>query len=294
MKISHQFAETIATLHFDIAENYCMANFQKLNDSQIFYKNDGQNIVTQIDIDAEAALNKALSPLIPHAFFVGEESVAAQPDLLEKAMQSETVWLVDPLDGTRNFTNNVPVFSSMVTLIHQGKSIYSSLYDCEKRDMAVAILGMGASYLKSKDKISTQAPDNIDIKDILGTYSKLIRHELTQQNTCIQLSDADHKYSDLTIDARLDAMKNISSLRCAGMDFLSLAQGKRHFSLYHNLHPWDHAAGKLLLEEAGGAYQHVRGYNDKKAYYPLEHSKGFLAVSLASYLPRFEKILCLA
>ncbi|MCH9853052.1 MAG: hypothetical protein K0U45_06065 [Alphaproteobacteria bacterium] len=294
MKISHDFAQKVATLHFDIAENHCMANFTKLNDSQIFDKNGGTNIVTQIDIDAEYALSQALAPLIKNALFVGEEIVETQPDLLTRAKQSEYVWLVDPLDGTRNFANHVLMFSSMISLIHNGKTIFSSLYDSNKRDMAVAIKEQGAFYLKSNNKIAVQPSDNIDISTMIGNYSKLVRRELMAKKTTNQLANDDAPYSDKDIDARLQAMKEVVSLKCAGMDFIMMAQGKRHFSLYHNLHPWDHAAGKLLLEEAGGAYCHIPAYNTKTDYNPLEHSQCFLAVSQANMLERVKKILCLA
>ncbi|MCH9845602.1 MAG: inositol monophosphatase [Alphaproteobacteria bacterium] len=294
MKISLTFAKKIASLHFDIAESYCMANFKKLTDSQIFDKNGGTNIVTQIDIDAEYALSQALLPLIDDALFVGEEIIETQPDLLTRAKQAEYVWLVDPLDGTRNFANNVLMFSSMISLIHNGETIFASLYDSDKRDMAVAVKKQGAFYLNSNDTITVQPSDNIDISKMVGNYSKFVRHDLMTKNITNQLTGDEATYSDKNIDTRLEAMNQVVSLKCAGMDFIMLAQGKRDFSLYHNLHPWDHAAGKLLLEEAGGAYCHIPAYNTKTNYHPLEHSQCFLAVKQANMLERVKKILCLA
>ncbi len=294
MKISLTFAKKIAELHFDIAESHCMANFTKLTASQIFDKNGGTNIVTQIDIDAEYALSQALLPLIDDALFVGEEIIETEPDLLTRAKQAEYVWLVDPLDGTRNFANNVLMFSSMISLIHNGETIFASLYDSGKRDIAVAIKGQGASYLKSGDKIKVQPSDNIELPKMIGNYSKLVRRDLMAQKFTNQLEGDESIYSGQDIDTRLESMQDVVSLRCAGMDFIMLAQGKRDFSLYHNLHPWDHAAGKLLLEEAGGAYCHIPAYNTKTDYHPLEHSQCFLAVKQANMLERVKKILCLA
>ncbi len=292
MEISRNFAQSVGKLHLQIAEHYCMGNFATLNKSQIYDKDEGRSVVTQIDIDAEHALREALLPLVAGACFVGEESVSNDCTLLDKAKTHEYVWLIDPLDGTRNFINENLVFSSMVSLIHQGEVILSSTYDCVLRDVAVAVKNQGAFYLNSNDSITTQASEKYDVSELKGQYSKAIRKEMMTQNITNDLTQDDAIYSQWDIEARCDAVKNITSIRCAGRDLLLIAKGEQHFSIYLNLHPWDHAAGKLLIEEAGGIYKNLP--RNPSTYHPLNHSGAFIAITRASYQDRLEKFLCLA
>ncbi len=299
MEISCNFAEMVGKLHLEIAEHYCMGNFTQLDEAQIYQKNQGQSVVTQIDIDAEHALSAALTPLVDNACFVGEESVASDSALLDKAKTYEYVWLVDPLDGTRNFINQQLVFSSMVSLIHQGEVILSSTYDCVLRDVAIAVKNQGAFYLNSNDKIVTQSSEKYNVSELNGQYSKIIRQKMMAQNITNELVQDDAIYSQWDIEARCNAVNNITSIRCAGRDLLLIAKGEQDFSVYLNLHPWDHAAGKLLIEESGGVYKNlacdfITPVTSPVPYHPLNHSGAFIAVTRASYLDRLEKFLCLA
>ncbi len=292
MKISRNFAQSVGRLHLEIAEHHCMGNFAQLDKSQIYAKDQGRSVVTQIDIDAERALHQALSPLIAGACFVGEESVSNDKTLLDKAKTHEYTWLVDPLDGTRNFINQNLVFSSMVSLIHHDEVILSSTYDCVLRDVAIAVKNQGAFYLNSNETIVTQAFEKYNVSDLKGQYSKAIRKEMMDENITNDLTQDDAIYSQWDIEARCAAVKNITSIRCAGRDLLLIAKGEQHFSIYLNLHPWDHAAGKLLIEEAGGAYKNLP--RNPTPYHPLNHSGAFIAITRASYQDRLEKFLCLA
>ena len=74
---------------------------------------------------------------------------------------------------------------------------------------------------------------------------------------------------------RARAFRELRNYRCAAHDYLSLARGEKHFSLYRRLWPWDHAAGVLLLQEAGGYTARL----DNTAYRAADRVEGLLSTT---------------
>lgn len=99
--------------------------YDGLEDAQVTAKQDG-SLVSLADQEAEAYIQKALADLTPDIPFVGEESAAAGqlPDL----KQEDYFWLVDPLDGTREFVNGSEDFTVNIALIHKGAPVMGVVY----------------------------------------------------------------------------------------------------------------------------------------------------------------------
>jgi len=89
------------------------------------------------------------------------------------------------------------------------------------------------------------------------------------------------------LKARSDRFAEVSSLRCAGHDFLSMAEGKRHFSLYRRLWPWDHVPGVLIFREAGGWAARLDG----DAYRPSDRVAGLLSAANQETWSRLQAFL---
>jgi histidinol-phosphatase len=93
--------------------------------------------VTEADIRAEAAIRAVLSRYFPRYGFYGEESG-------QHSMQSENVWLVDPLDGTKSFVRDTPFFSTQIALLRQGRLVLGVSSACAAGELAWAEEGAGA------------------------------------------------------------------------------------------------------------------------------------------------------
>ena len=93
--------------------------FGQLDADMIRTKSSDTDFVTIADTRAEQYLSSSLLPLIEGADIIGEESTS-QTGAIPKTSSDGYIWVVDPLDGTRNFVNKINRFCSMVTLLHEG------------------------------------------------------------------------------------------------------------------------------------------------------------------------------
>ena len=128
-----------------------MPRFRRLADSDIRTKSEPADMVTEGDIAAEAFLRREFATLLPEAQFIGEESIAADPALLETIFDAELAVMVDPIDGTANFVAGVPLFGVMATLARRGEAIAGLLYDPFADDFVLAEKGSGAFVTAGKD-----------------------------------------------------------------------------------------------------------------------------------------------
>lgn len=215
----------------ETAELDILPRFRRLEHHEVMEKNAGE-VVTVADIEAEHRLTALLSELSPGSVVVGEEAVSRNPAVLDQLQNEGAAWLVDPVDGTANFAEGLRVFGVMVTYLVDGDARAGWIHDPCSGNTAIAVDGEGAWY---DGKRMTPAAA-VSLEQMIGTlnvgYFPNARHS--------------------EIRSAAKRFKEVFSYRCAAHDYLALAGGKKHFSLYRRLWPWDHAAGVLLLREAGG------------------------------------------
>src|SRR5690606_13920182 len=108
----------------------------RIRDHEIHEKAPG-DLVTIVDHEVEALLHRQLPSLLPGSRVIGEESTAAQPTLLN-SLNDGWVWLVDPLDGTRNFVEGIADFAVMIALLHNGVTQNAWIYSPTAATMAYA------------------------------------------------------------------------------------------------------------------------------------------------------------
>src|SRR3546814_8953683 len=87
------------------------------------------DLVTVVDVAVEKRLTARLTDLLPGSLVVGEEAVHAEPALMDQLASDAPVWILDPIDGTRNFAHGCPVFAIMVALAQGGESIAGWILD---------------------------------------------------------------------------------------------------------------------------------------------------------------------
>ena len=191
------------------------------------YKGPG-NIVTDVDTEVEDQVRAVLEAEYPEMGFLGEESKGATP-------AEGYVWIVDPLDGTRNYASGIPFFSLVVGLALDGEVLLGINYDPWRGEMFYAERGKGAFLNGEPLHVSERSTI---AESVLGM---------------------DLSYND---DGAVNGLNVIQSLwpgmqtaRIMGSSALGIsyaAAGRTDLYFHHQLEPWDQVAGMLLVEEAGG------------------------------------------
>jgi fructose-1,6-bisphosphatase/inositol monophosphatase family enzyme len=217
-----------------------MPRFRRLAAADVREKGPG-DLVTVADEAVEARLAPLLMSLVPGSIVVGEEGAAADPDLLNRLLDDHPVWIIDPVDGTSNFAEGKPAFAVMVALVRRRDVLAAWIHDPVQLRTAVAAAGEGA-WLGDRRLAVASAPSEAgDMAGVLlsGFFGN---RELSRK-----------------IEARRHRVRALRSVRCAGIEYLRLAAGEMHFSLFTKLMPWDHAPGVLLHREAGGHAAYLEG-----------------------------------
>ncbi len=215
----------------EVAEEEIMPRWRKLADGDVMEKTPG-DLVTVADIEAEIKLTARLTDVLPGSHVVGEEAVAKNSDVLNLLNEKDPVWIVDPVDGTRNFAKGDSVFGSMVALVHKGEILACWIHDPARKRTAVAELGSGAE-LAGKPLYVPKA-------------SQL-------QHMTVSLNENHRRWlEERAIDGLGPIPRMAIRYGAVAHDYISLAAGEFHCAQYRRLMPWDHAAGVLLHREAGG------------------------------------------
>ncbi len=237
----------------EAAELDILPRFQRLERHEISEKNPGE-VVTVADIEAEHRLTRLLSALVPGSAVVGEEAVSKNPEVLKRLEGEGPAWLVDPVDGTGNFAEGRPVFGIIICYLVDGNARAGWIHDPCSGKTAVAMAGEGAWYDGERLTPATSVP----FEQMTGTLNySWFPHDRRE-----------------AVRRAARRFKDVYSYRCAAHDYLALARGEKHFSLYRRLWPWDHAAGVLLLGEAGGHTARLDG----RPYRATGREEGILSV----------------
>jgi fructose-1,6-bisphosphatase/inositol monophosphatase family enzyme len=225
--------ERVAALIRETAEAEILPRYQRLEAGDIRQKSGPQDLVTAADLASEARLERALRALLPGSLVVGEEGVFADPSLLERLHGAGPIWIIDPIDGTINFTEGRPHFAVIVALVEDGAIVAGWLHDVLAGETAVAARGAGAWIGDRRLRVAAPAPfERMTGAVYVGAKRAPALHERSK--------------------ALRPLMGARSYLRSAGAEYLALVRGASHYALFTRLMPWDHVAGYLIHAEAGG------------------------------------------
>ncbi len=195
------------------------------------------NIVTSADLAIEAFLKKELTRIVPGSAFLGEEGGVNRKD-------SEYFWVVDPIDGTMNFSRAIPECCVSVALMKGDEIILGVLYNPYQKRLYYAAKGFGA-YCNGK---RIHASKNSFEAGILCSALCLYKKEHAKE--CMDIiGEAYQKCNDV---------RRFAS--CA-LEICYLAEGKCDLFFEYRVFPWDYAAASLVLTEAGGV---IYGENEAK------------------------------
>ncbi len=237
--------ERTADLLREAAATELLPRFRNLGVGDIREKGPG-DLVTVADEACERRLAAGLSLILPGAPVVGEEAVAAEPGLVTHISAAEWAWIVDPLDGTANYARGHDWFAMIVALTYRGETVAGWIYDPIRGGMATASRGAGAHLDRARAMLPAESPLS-GTSGFVGT--RMIKAVLAS-----------------TSPERRARIGKLTTLGCAGLEYMAMLRGESGFCLYRRTKPWDHAAGALMVREAGG----VANRHDGHAYQPSD------------------------
>jgi fructose-1,6-bisphosphatase/inositol monophosphatase family enzyme len=236
-----------------VATEIVMPRFRALSADQISEKSPG-DLVTIADQESEIRLAEGLADILPEARIVGEEATAADPNLLNR-LDDGLIWLIDPIDGTSNFAEGISPFALMIALLNNGVREGGWIYDPVANRLCHALRGQGAFV----DHKPIQASETGAAYPVAALATRFMTPE---------------KRSD--VETRAAGKLTIAPIpRCAGDQYPQLVLGQADIALFERALPWDHAAGALFLEEAGG----IICRTDGRAYVTGDGGTGLLGAA---------------
>lgn len=226
----HILYAPVTKLIQQVATDIVLPRYQNLAAHEVQEK-AANDYVTIADRESEAHLHAGLSAILPEAGIIGEEASAAAPHILAGA-GTGLHWIIDPIDGTGNFAACKPPFGIMVALVQDGVTLAAWIYDPLTRRMCHAALGTGAFI--NEERVLARGSGAAYPIAALAVYFM----------TSEQRADIGRRSAD--------KMTLVDIPRCAAEQYPRLVLGQNDISVFERTLPWDHAAGVLLLNEAGG------------------------------------------
>ena len=247
----------LATILRDVAKAEILPRFRRLDPDTVRTKSNATDLVTEADTEAERVIKLEVAKRWPDVLVVGEESVAADPELLHRLAGADVALTVDPVDGTANFAAGLPLFAVMAAVVVRSEVVAGIIYDPMGDDWIMAERGGGA-WLRRPDGSHhrLQVADPLPLGEMVGTVSMGFLDKATKPKVLANLAK-------IAIPA---------NYRVAGHDYRSFASGHTQFATFNKLMPWDHLPGTLIAAEAGG---HVAKF-DGSPYRVGELSGGLL------------------
>lgn len=238
----------VAAILREAAERAILPRYQTLEAHQIDAK-AADDVVTIADKDAELILAEALARLLPEATIIGEEAAHADPALLDQ-LGDALCWIIDPLDGTNNFARGAPPFGVMVALSQSGETLAGWIYDPLSHRLAHAHRGAGAWI--GEERITARAT---------GQEPPVAAISLVFMDPARRQAVKDRIAPHYTL---------VDIPRCATEQYPRLVLGVNDCSIFERTLAWDHAAGVLFVNEAGGkaARPDGRAYRVDEAHLP--------------------------
>jgi fructose-1,6-bisphosphatase/inositol monophosphatase family enzyme len=229
--------DRVVALMRQVGRDIVMPRFRNLSEDEISEK-AANDFVTIADKESELRLAEGLAAILPEAGIIGEEACAANPTILARAGEGLN-WIIDPIDGTGNFAAGNPPFGIMIALADAGTTLAGWILDPLTGRLCHAILG-GGSHVDGQKVQARESGADLPI-------AALAVYFMTDE----ERADIRHRSQDV--------FTLVDIPRCAAEQYPRLVLGQNDVSVFARTLPWDHAAGTLFLNEAGGCCQRLDG-----------------------------------
>ncbi len=249
--------DKVAAAIRDVATTDILPRWRHLSASDIYEKTGPEDLVTIADQAAEKALSEKLLALYSDTVVVGEEGVAAKPDIMNLFEDNKPVWVIDPIDGTMGFAKGRTEFDMMLALVYGKKLLAGWIYAPVDDDLIMASITMGAVRITRGGAPQRLTPPPVtSLKQLSGILGN-------------KLFSREHRDA---IQSQESLFSKLSPSVCAGHDYAALLRGDAHFAVYGKCMPWDHLPGLAMLSMLGFAYCK----HDGSAYVPGDTTGGLI------------------
>jgi len=215
-----------------------MENFRKIANHDIREKREN-DFLTFVDESAERKIIQTIHERYPEHSIFAEESG-------EDRKKSDYTWIIDPLDGTRNYISGIPVFGVSIALEERNRIVLGVIYDPVHDELFTAERNKGA-YVNGKE-IRVNDQGNLTQCLVATGFPFRFKRYLSPYMDCLR---------DV-----LDRASGIRRMGAASIDLAYVACGRFSGFWELGLSPWDVAAGSLLISEAGGVNTDFWGNDD--------------------------------
>jgi len=239
-----------------------LPRFRWLATLEVACKTSHDDLVTIADRQSEEIIGEAVKAYWPEAAILGEEAVSEGKVSREIIATADRCVVIDPIDGTWNFASGLGVFGVIIAVVEHGQTVAGVLYDPLGDDAVFAMRGRGAWFCDRhgrKRRLSTNGVKAIErMTGVVGVdFARTLLPHSTRHG------------SDFG---------RIFSIKCSCHEYRMLAMAAIDFIAHRLLEPWDHAAGVLVVQEAGGFVRHLDG----EPYRPTRHQGAVLIASCQS------------
>jgi fructose-1,6-bisphosphatase/inositol monophosphatase family enzyme len=250
--------EAVSDLIRGAARIEIIPRFRKLTGDDVIAKpsdQDPDDIVTAADRAAELWLKPRLEKVVPGALVVGEEAAAKNPDLVGVLDSDAAVFLVDPVDGTKNFAAGTEDFGVMVALVRRSRAEAAWIYLPARDELFAARAGAGVfvngAPLVRQPPAQMQAPP----------VGRTARPASSAWRGTLNVRYVPQAVRELVPSWYAAIHEHVPPVGCGAVEYTEIARGSKDFTLFYRLLPWDHVPGALIVHEAGGAVRHLDGTN---------------------------------
>jgi myo-inositol-1(or 4)-monophosphatase len=214
-----------------------LPRFRNLAAGDVAEKASAIDLVTEADLLAERHITAALKVRFPGALVVGEEAYEADRSVVSALADADLAFVIDPVDGTLNFASGLPVFGTILAVVAKGETIAGIIHDPVLGDTVTAMRGAGTYQRRREGQVSRLAvAPAVPLREMVGSISWGHMDEPDRSR----------------ISANMAKIRMAFSLNCSAYEYWLGASGKIHFTGHAKLMPWDHLAGVLVHQEAGG------------------------------------------
>lgn len=233
--------DSVTALMIEAGRTIIMPLYNNLSPEDVATKSSDTDFVTIADREAEFWLIPRLAALLDDVFVVGEESISDEPHLASKIARSLS-FVIDPIDGTRNFVNGSPHFCSMISLIDHGTPLIAWVYRPIDRDVIVAVADEGVYQMMLDEEEGLT-----DWEPVSRSFSRHSLAEMVGTGGIKGLSGARRD----EVRGQLRALSHRRLIGSAGCEAALMALGEHDFLMHAKTTAWDHTPVDLIARESG-------------------------------------------
>lgn len=224
----------IATTAARKAGNIIVRALERVNELELTQKQNN-DFVTEIDVQAEQAIIEIIRKNYPFHGILAEESGSLPGE--------ETVWIIDPLDGTTNFIHGLPHFCVSIAVQQKGRIEHGLIYDPMRHEFFTASRGAGAHLNNRRLRVSSRTTLQGSLLATGFPFRNPARVPSYMQ----------------TLQSLLTQVAGVRRAGSAALDLAYVAAGRFDGYWEYDLGAWDIAAGSLMVQEAGGLVSDDKG-----------------------------------